>query len=123
MPQRCGRELHTSVACQHLPDLRNKPESATARIQTQERNSTRVAVLGGGITGLASAHYLTRELPNAKITIYEGSDRLGGWLKSKQVNIGNGTVVFEQGPRTLRPSTPAGLVTLELVSLLARGGY
>ena len=76
-----------------------------------------VAILGGGITGLASAFYLSETLPNAKITLYEGSARLGGWLHSTSVNVGNGTVVFEQGPRTLRPNTPNGMVTLDLVRL------
>jgi oxygen-dependent protoporphyrinogen oxidase len=73
------------------------------------------AVLGGGITGLTTAYYLSKEKPHAKITLYEGSDRLGGWLNSKAVDVGDGSVVFEQGPRTLRPNTPASLVTLELV--------
>jgi oxygen-dependent protoporphyrinogen oxidase len=73
-------------------------------------------VLGGGITGLAAAHYLSKELPSAQITIYEGSERLGGWLNSKQVELGNGHITVEQGPRTLRPNTPAAFVTLEMVS-------
>jgi oxygen-dependent protoporphyrinogen oxidase len=76
-----------------------------------------IAILGGGITGLSAAHYLTRELPNARITIYDGSDRLGGWLESKSINVGNGKVVFESGPRTLRPNTAAGLATVEMVSV------
>jgi protoporphyrinogen/coproporphyrinogen III oxidase len=75
----------------------------------------RFAVLGGGITGLSSAHYLTQELPNAKVTIYESGEKLGGWLKSKYVDVGSGRILFEQGPRTLRPSTPASLATLEMV--------
>ena len=74
-----------------------------------------VAILGGGITGLASAFYLSKQLPEARITIFEGSSRLGGWLHSKRVDVGNGSVVFEQGPRTLRPNVPNGLVTLDLV--------
>lgn len=75
----------------------------------------RIAVLGGGITGLASAHYFARENPNAKITVYESSARLGGWLKSDYMEVDGESVLFESGPRTLRPGTPAGLVTLELV--------
>lgn len=77
--------------------------------------STDIAVLGGGITGLASAYYLSRSLPNARITLFEASSRLGGWLHSKQVDVSNGSIVFEQGPRNLRPSVPNGLITLELV--------
>lgn len=76
----------------------------------------RVAILGGGITGLASAYHLAKELKDAEITIYESSDRMGGWLNSKHVNVGNGKVVFEQGPRTLRPDLPYGSLTLNLVS-------
>ena len=77
--------------------------------------SPSVAVIGGGITGLASAYFLSRDLPNAKITLLESSSRLGGWLHSRSVDIGSGHVVFEQGPRNLRPSMPNGLVTLDLV--------
>jgi oxygen-dependent protoporphyrinogen oxidase len=74
-----------------------------------------IAVLGGGITGLATAVGLARELPNASITLYEASDRFGGWLRSKHVNVGNGNIVFEQGPRTIRPHGFSGLFTLALV--------
>lgn len=75
----------------------------------------RIAVLGGGITGLSNAYYLTRELPGAKITLYEADDRVGGWVRSKLVNIGDGSIVFEQGPRTLRYTIPAGLVVSDIV--------
>ncbi len=78
-----------------------------------------VAILGGGITGLASAYYLTQELPKAKITIYEASDRLGGWLSSKRVQVKDGTVLFEAGPRTLRPSSN-GVLSARLVR---NGGF
>lgn len=78
---------------------------------------TNVAVLGGGITGLASAYYIAQQLPHSKITLFEGSSRLGGWLHSKQVSVGDGKVVFEQGPRNLRPTRPNGWVTLSLVSM------
>ena len=62
-----------------------------------------IAILGGGVTGLASAYYLVKELPRAKITIYEASDRVGGWLSSTRVPVKDGTILFEAGPRTLRP--------------------
>ncbi|KAF2232809.1 protoporphyrinogen oxidase [Viridothelium virens] len=72
-----------------------------------------VAVLGGGITGLATAHNLVRELPNVKVSIYEASPRIGGWLLSKRVDVPGGSVVFEQGPRTLRPA--GSLTTAQLI--------
>ena len=87
----------------------------TSSIDHEARN---IAILGGGITGLATAYFLSRSLPYARITLIEASSRLGGWLHSKQVDVGNGKVVFEQGPRTLRPTAPNGLITLDLVCLL-----
>ena len=76
---------------------------------------TNVAILGGGITGLASAFFLARSNPKAKITIFESGSRLGSWLRSTKIDVGDGHVVFEGGPRTLRPNGPAALVTLTLV--------
>jgi oxygen-dependent protoporphyrinogen oxidase len=65
-----------------------------------------VAVVGGGLSGLASAYYAAKRLPaHTKITLYESSDRLGGWIKTDrvQVDVGgkSGVVPFERGPRTL----------------------
>ncbi|KAL6714629.1 oxygen-dependent protoporphyrinogen oxidase [Lecanora helva] len=98
----------------HVPLTRRYATALSNRNVNQEK-ITDVAVLGGGITGLATAFFLTRSLPAAKITLFEASPRLGGWLHSKQVDVGNGKVVFEQGPRNLRPSVPNGLITLDLV--------
>ena len=136
-PRSQVRSLHTSRTSQPFPrsssvaqrrefqshfgrleggELRELQFAAPANIgSTSNAEKKHIAILGGGITGLSAAHYLTRELPTAKITIYEASDRLGGWLLSKSVNVGNGNVVFESGPRTLRPHTPAGMVTVEMV--------
>ena len=77
-----------------------------------------VAILGGGITGLVSAYYLSRLRSDLQITLFESSDRLGGWLHSTSVDVGTGKVVFEQGPRNLRPSQPNGTLTLDLVGCL-----
>ena len=76
--------------------------------------SNDVAILGGGITGLATAYYLTRELPKANIAVYEASDRIGGWLSSNRVPVKDGTILFEAGPRTLRPSSN-GVLSARLV--------
>lgn len=76
---------------------------------------TNVAVLGGGISGLASAYFLSRKLPSAKITLYESSSRLGGWLHSEKVDVSNGKILLEQGPRSLRPNNSGAKVTLGLV--------
>lgn len=76
----------------------------------------KIAVVGGGISGLATAFNLTKDIPNAKITIFEKKEKLGGWIDSEQVEVDDGTVLFEWGPRTLRPDLAGnGIATLQLV--------
>ena len=108
------RLCYNRPAC-HKPSLRRHYASTP----TTDHKATDVAVIGGGITGLASAYYLSKALPNAKITLIERNPRLGGWVRTETVNVGTGKVVFELGPRTLRPGSN-GLVTLDLVSIISR---
>lgn len=46
----------------------------------------RVAVVGGGITGLAAAHRLRELAPEAEVVLLEASSRLGGVLETRQVD-------------------------------------
>lgn len=76
------------------------------RAYATQNDSGRIAVVGGGLTGLTTAYYLAKQLPaSARITLYEGSDRLGGWIRTDRVPVDvdgtRGTVSFERGPRTL----------------------
>uniref|UniRef100_A0A1B6L6C7 Protoporphyrinogen oxidase n=1 Tax=Graphocephala atropunctata TaxID=36148 RepID=A0A1B6L6C7_9HEMI len=73
------------------------------------------AVLGGGISGLSAAYYLLKSTPQ-KVTIIEGSNGFGGWIRSIR-NSENG-FLFEKGPRTIRPKGPQGLNTLSLIEEL-----
>ncbi len=42
----------------------------------------RVAIVGGGISGLAAAHRLVELAPQVQLTLFEASDRLGGVLET-----------------------------------------
>ncbi|CAG8525318.1 702_t:CDS:2 [Paraglomus brasilianum] len=76
-----------------------------------------ITILGGGISGLSTAWYLSRSLPKScKITIIEASNRLGGWIQSRR--HGEQGILFEYGPRTLRPGGLGGLAVLELIKSL-----
>lgn len=79
-------------------------------------STSSVGILGGGITGLATAYFLTRNDPKVQVTLYEASDRVGGWLSSKRVDVHDGSILFEAGPRTLRPHAN-GILTARLVRL------
>ncbi|KAL2199186.1 hypothetical protein P885DRAFT_58590 [Corynascus similis CBS 632.67] len=67
-----------------------------------------IAILGGGLTGLTTAWYLTRLLPDAKITIYEANKRLGGWIDTEKFQVKTpdgeeGIVHFERAARMVKP--------------------
>jgi len=42
----------------------------------------RIAIVGGGISGLAAAHRLTELLPEAELSLFEAADHLGGVLNT-----------------------------------------
>lgn len=111
-----------SIQC---PSLR----SSTALWNTRRYYSTRpsktephhIAVIGGGITGLATTFYAAKRFPRAKITLFEASNRLGGVIDSITVQLKDGTsAVCEMGPRTLRANAPRAIVTIDLVSMQRR---
>lgn len=69
-----------------------------------------IAVLGGGLTGLTTAYYLTRFHPDANVTIYESEARVGGWIDTQQVEVTTSagaeeTISFERGARVVSPQT------------------
>jgi len=73
---------------------------------------TRVAIVGGGIAGLAVAHALRRLDPEAEVTVLEASSRSGGNIRSEWTE----GYLCEWGPNGFLDSVPE---TLELVRALA----
>jgi len=67
--------------------------------------STRVAVVGGGISGLAAAWQLVRDLPGAEVVVLDASDRPGGKLRSAVV----GGVRIDVGAESMLVRRPEGL--------------
>lgn len=57
--------------------------STGAARRTLSGRRTRIAVIGGGITGLAAAHRLGELEPSVEVRLYERSQRLGGVLETQ----------------------------------------
>ncbi|RMZ83278.1 hypothetical protein DV738_g1396, partial [Chaetothyriales sp. CBS 135597] len=78
-----------------------------------------IAVIGGGVTGLTTAFYISRQIPDAKITILDKRTRLGGWLESERVKVAGGDILLEWGARSLRPDQGgSGAFSIDLLSKL-----
>ena len=73
----------------------------------------KISIVGGGISGLSAAFYLSKLPSVTSITVFEASSSLGGWIQTTKTSDG---FLFEHGPRTIRPAGPQGANTLELIS-------
>jgi oxygen-dependent protoporphyrinogen oxidase len=87
---------------------------------------TRIAVIGGGLTGLSAAFHAARRFPRAQVVLFERNQRIGGWVRSHRVEVEapaasgsenvKASILLECGPRTLRPAVDgSGRAVLELV--------
>ena len=77
--------------------------------------SKRVAIVGLGITGLSAAYHLTKLMPELRVSVFEASDRAGGWIRTIPARSEMRNCRSEVGPRTIRPSGISGLITLKMV--------
>jgi oxygen-dependent protoporphyrinogen oxidase len=75
-PRFCGLSLIVyRSSFSSLPLLMSVGDSRLAR---------RIAVIGGGISGLSAAHRITQLLPQAELVLFEASGRLGGVLETAE---------------------------------------
>ncbi|KAI3361571.1 hypothetical protein L3Q82_013720, partial [Scortum barcoo] len=97
----------------------SKKQGDGAHLQGQSQPMRTIAVLGGGIGGLAASYYLCKSPRVTKVLVLESSSRFGGWLWSTRRSDG---AVFEHGPRGIRPAGAVGRNTLNMVDDLGLGG-
>ena len=69
----------------------------------------KIAIVGGGISGLATAFYIRQKNPEVSITLFEKDERIGGKMKTKEVK----GFLFEEGSNGFLSNKPD---TLELVN-------
>ncbi|GAA5911268.1 oxygen-dependent protoporphyrinogen oxidase [Sporobolomyces salmoneus] len=95
-----------------------------------------LAILGGGLSGLSSAvHFLRNLTPEArrsvKVVVFEKESRVGGWCHAVRLvnnervedhesllGVKDETLVFETGPRSIRPVGLQGWITIEMAHFL-----
>lgn len=103
--------------------------STSTTLLAASNDKKRIAVLGGGISGLTSAYRLAQQLPKDRydIVLLEHQNRLGGWIQSERITLPSNdanaatsstTALIEKGPRSIRPAGYSGLMMLDLVRSL-----
>jgi len=79
-----------------------------------------ILIVGGGISGLSAAWYISKISPDFAITILEKNNRIGGWIET----IDAMGFQFEKGPRIFKPSKSRELLTfLDLLDLTSQIQY
>ena len=73
----------------------------------------RVAVIGGGIAGLAAAWELVGHEADVAVTVYEGSDRVGGKMRLEQV----GGALVDVGAESVLARRPEALTLFEEIGV------
>lgn len=71
-------------------------------IQSQlfSQQTTKIAIIGGGMTGVSAAYYLHKADPNAHITIFEKENKLGGNATTVEVENASGKkIMVDVGPQ------------------------
>lgn len=74
---------------------------------------------------MTTAYYLAKYLPSAKITIYESSDRLGGWIDTLKTDVQTedgspAQALFERGARSYTPISAPGRIDPLVVMEVAK---
>ena len=63
---------------------------------------TEVAIVGGGLWGLAAAHFLRRLAPESEVSVFEAAPRPGGAVRT----LRRGGFLFDAGPSSLLDNSP-----------------
>ena len=84
--------------------------------------NSKVAVVGAGVGGLSFAYFLSKLRPDVSITVFEGSNRQGGWINSSTVTDKQSSpIVIEKGPRTLRGVSEGTTLMVDTLRTLHKG--
>lgn len=83
---------------------------------SHQRIGQRIAIIGGGISGLAAAHRLITRDPGCSVQMFEASDHLGGKIRTEHTD----GFLVEGGPDAFIANKPRGVGLSEELGLADR---
>ncbi len=81
---------------------------------------SQVIIVGGGISGLATAYYATKKIPNVQIILLESSNRWGGKIITDRAVIGDAQFIVEGGPDSFLATKPYAIALCKELGLSER---
>ncbi|KNC75869.1 hypothetical protein SARC_11612, partial [Sphaeroforma arctica JP610] len=84
---------------------------------------SRVAVVGGGLSGLSAAYHLARAAPHVQVVVLERSARVGGWVHTSKVHHVDGDaikspLILDTGPHSVR----SGVLAYDMCEMVSQCG-
>lgn len=90
---------------------------------TKLKPNAKVAVVGGGVSGLCFTYFLSKLRPDVQVTLFESQKRTGGWIYSCATKDESGKpIMVEKGPRTLRGVSDGTVVIMDTLRDLGKEG-
>ncbi|CAI4060989.1 hypothetical protein SUVZ_05G0840 [Saccharomyces uvarum] len=88
---------------------------------TKLKPNAKVAVVGGGVSGLCFTYFLSKLRPDVQVTLFESQKRTGGWIYSCATKDESGEpIMVEKGPRTLRGVSDGTVVIMDTIRDLGK---
>ena len=85
---------------------------------TDTRETFDLIIVGGGISGLSSAHFFRKANPNARILILENHDDFGGHAKRNEFTVGDRKLLGYGGSFSIESPAPYSSVAKGLIDEL-----
>jgi spermidine dehydrogenase len=115
-PRRTGLRGSHAGAFETMHKLRDGAFWAEAPKAVDTGESYDLVVVGGGISGLAAAHFFRKnESPNARILILENHDDFGGHAKRNEFRAGDRTILGFGGTYSIESPAPYSAVAKALI--------
>jgi spermidine dehydrogenase len=105
-PARTGWRGNHVGSFEAAHELAHRGRRDWGAVREPEADVYDLAVVGGGISGLAAAHFHRKRQPNARILVLDNHDDFGGHAKRNEFQVGGRTLIGYGGSQTL--SEPSG---------------
>jgi spermidine dehydrogenase len=92
-------------------EFARKGRSDWGTVQSPDSDIYDLVIVGGGISGLAAAHFFSKQKPTARILILDNHDDFGGCARRNEFQVGGRTLIGYGGNQTLvQPSKYSDVV-------------
>ena len=117
-PARTGMRGSHPGSFEAAHDLRDGIVSIDDQANDTGEDVYDLVVVGGGISGLAAAHFFRAHRPAARILILENHDDFGGHAKRNEFHVDGRLMLLNGGTQLIESPTPFSAVAARLMSEL-----